>query len=343
MAAPITLDRVAANHPAASKGIRIFRRAQREARRCLETGAIDRLPHLVGLIHLAATHTEVLEPEARRLLLVESSSLLKEIFDVGVFDPRQRLESSAPSAFFISYPRSGNTLLTQLLAGLFQGQILENMEGALVPFSKKCYAKDYPLTRIIKDHVAHDYYEDDKCVFIVRDGRDTLLSLGYMTLQQGMHEFRKKSELPDLVHWFAEKYAFGDWASHANSVRRLMESGNKMLVTYDEATTSAKVFTDAARFLDPDHYFPDDWFERSFNNRDMIFDNIKKNPFANQTWGIGASFEEDDIFYEWSKNRKGSNWRETFTPEARKAFHDSGATESLIAFGFEDDPEWWKH
>ena len=123
---------------APAKGMRIFLRAEAEALQCLETGELDRLPYLTGLINLAATHYDRLQNEERRLFLNRSSVLLRKIFKASSGDLKEPLSSSAPAAFVVSYPRSGNTVLTQLLAIAFQGQILSNLPGSPVPFSKRC-------------------------------------------------------------------------------------------------------------------------------------------------------------------------------------------------------------
>lgn len=56
-------------------------------------------------------------------------------------------------------------------------------------------------------------------------------------------------------------------------------------------------------------------------------------------WGFGHTFEPESMFYEWSLNRKGSNWRQTWDKAAKRAFHETGATELLMG---ETDPDWWR-
>ncbi len=101
----------------------------------------------------------------------------------------------------MSYPRSGNTLATRLTAKATQGQVFSAMTEGYAPFSKRIYPKNYPLPRLIKDHVAHLHYRNDRCVLVVRDGRDTVISLAFMTLQNRLHRFADKSELADFIRW----------------------------------------------------------------------------------------------------------------------------------------------
>lgn len=338
----LALDWVREDDPKMSKASRLIERARIEIEELLGAGHSERLEQLTGLLHLAATYTEPLAPPSRRQLLGVSGSLLRRVFEVGTNDLYAPMESTAPAAFVVSYPRSGNTMVTQLAAGVLQGQIMENMDGALVPFSKKIYAKPYPYARIIKDHVARDYYRDDRCIFVVRDGRDTIPSLGYMTYKQGLHRYHNKSELPDLIRWLNSEYLFGGWSAHTRAVLDLLQHGDKMLVIYDEVTTSADVFDKVVRFIDPKHALPSECVRNAHCNRHRIIENIKNNEFANATWGIGERFPEGSMYHEWSNNRQSSSWRTTWTCDAKRAFHETGATESLIEFGFENDPNWWK-
>lgn len=121
-----------------------------------------------------------------------------------------------------------------------------------------------------------------------------------------------------------------------------MQTGDKLLITYDRATSSAEAFEEVLRFVDPGHAIPQTQIRSAYENRDRILDNLKNNKFANATWGIGETFEPGSLYYAWSKNRKTSNWRTSWSQEAKRVFHETGATESLIEFGFEKDADWWR-
>lgn len=43
-------------------------------------------------------------------------------------------------------------------------QLFDGMSAGLVPFSKAIYPKSYPFVRLIKDHVAHPHYLNDRAV-----------------------------------------------------------------------------------------------------------------------------------------------------------------------------------
>ena len=92
-----------------------------------------------------------------------------------------------------------------------------------------------------------------------------------------------------------------------------------------------------------DHRIPDHWFQYVFDSRGNIAERLKADKSSAAQWGHGEQPDEsDDIFYAWSRNRQNSNWRTVFDAEARRAFHETGATEFLMRFGFETDEDWWK-
>ena len=337
------LNDIVKNRPEAWTIIGLFRRAEMEAAECIKAGDAARLPQLVGLMHLSLSHCGALQPQEREPFLRYAADALRRCFALAPQAEERPMESTSPFAFVVSYPRSGNTLATQMLNTIFQGQILENMDGSRIPFSKRCYPAAYPLVRIIKDHVVRDYYDAEKCILVVRDGRDALISLGYMTLQQKLHDFRKRHELPALIRWFSEHYAFGDWASHAKSLSALSAKPEKLLLKYDDLRSDRSQLVDAARFVDPGHRIPDHWFQYVFDSRGGIAERLKADKSSAAQWGHGEQpAESDDIFYAWSRNRQNSNWRTVFDAEARRAFHETGATEFLMRFGFETDEDWWK-
>lgn len=103
-----------------------------------------------------------------------------------------------------------------------------------------------------------------------------------------------------------------------------------------------RAYIDFVNFLDPDHRFSEERLIRGYDTRDKVFEGVKNNPNANRSWGIGAEFPPESLFHEWSNNRQGSSWRQAWDAEAKKAFHETGATEFLIEYGYESDPDWWR-
>jgi sulfotransferase family protein len=318
---------------------RFIRQALLELDAVMAQGDTVRLEYLLGLLHLSYV---VLEEAKSADLHMRLSPVLRRIYAAGQNELEKPTLSVAPLAYFVSYPRSGNTLATRLTARATQGQIFSAMDGGVSPFSKSIYPKSYPLPRLIKDHVARRHYRGDKCVFVVRDGRDTVTSLAFMTLRQGAHAFKKKTEIADFIRWTAKSYIFGSWAAHVEDMMALRNEPDKLLVRYEDLTTDADTFCRIVDFFDSDNKLPREHLIGLFEKRDVVAEKIADNPAVNEEWGFGQKFEAESMFYQWSLNRKGSNWQQSWDRAARRAFHETGATDALIALGYESDPDWWR-
>ena len=302
-------------------------------------GHTPRLEYLLGLLHLSYMFVDATTGQQLHKTL---PPILKQIYQLGENDLSAATQSTAPLAYFVSYPRSGNTLATRLTAAATQGQIFSAMIEGLSPFSKGIYPRSYPLPRVIKDHVAHGHYLNDRCILIARDGRDTVTSLAFMTLQQGQHKFTERGEIADFIRWTSKSYLFGSWAAHAEGLLALREGPDKLFVRYEDLTTNEDAFFEIIDFFDPGNMLPRNHLTKLYAERDLVVENIKSKPNVNNQWGFGHTFEPGSMFYEWSLNRKGSNWREAWDQAAKRAFHDTGATDALIALGYETDPDWWR-
>jgi Sulfotransferase domain len=305
----------------------------------MQSGDLARLEYLLGLLHLSYVF---LDETTGQKLHKKLQPVLKRIYQQGQNDLEARTESTAPLAYFVSYPRSGNTLATRLTAKATQGQVLSAMAEGFAPFSKRIYPKSYSLPRLVKDHVAHPHYQNDRCVLVARDGRDTVISLAFMTLQQGEHGFAGKGEVADFIRWVSASYVFGDWAAHVRNLLDLARGPNKLLVRYDDLVAKDETFIEIVDFFDPGNKLPRAHLSKLFAERNAVVEGIKSAPAVNDQWGFGRTFEPGSMFHEWSLNRQGSSWRETWDGAAKRAFHETGATELLIELGFETDPDWWR-
>lgn len=305
----------------------------------MEKGDVARLEYLLGLLHLSYMF---LDEATGQRLHKKLQPVLKRIYQRGKNDLEARTVSSGPLAYFVSYPRSGNTLATRLTARATQGQVFSAMEQGYAPFSKRIYPRSYSLPRLIKDHVAHLHYKNDPCVLVVRDGRDTVISLAFMTMQQGQHSFAGTSEVADFIRWVSRSYIFGDWTTHARNLLELLKGPDKLLVRYEDLVSNDATFIQIVDFFDPGNRLPRAHLSQLFAERGAVVERIKSRPAVNNEWGFGRTFEHGSMFHAWSLNRQGSSWRETWNAAAKKAFHETGATELLMAFDFETDPDWWR-
>jgi sulfotransferase family protein len=319
---------------------RLVRQVLLELDEVMRENDLGRLEYLLGLLHLAFFYQGDATGEKLRKKL---QPVFKQIHQRGQRDLDSPTASTAPLAYFVSYPRSGNTLAMRLVAEAISGQVLTAMSQGNLPFSKRIYPTNYPFPRLVKDHVAHPHYRNDRCVLVVRDGRDTVISLAFMTLQQGQHGFADRSEIADFIRWVSNSYVFGDWATHARDLVALSTEPDKLLVRYDDLVAGEETLCEIVNFFDPGNKLPRKHLSKVFAERDSVVERIKARPAVNEEWGFGRTFGSESMFHEWSLNRQGSSWRETWDSAAKQAFHETGATDWLIELGFESDPDWWRH
>lgn len=230
------------------------------------------------------------------------------------FDPMRRAESLHPIYFCISYPRSGVTRFTHELKERTGGDIFFASAKSMIPFDKRWYPRAYPRIRIVKDHRPLKQYLHDDGYLLVRDGRDCMVSLAWMMRERGQHQFFKKEELADFIHWTETDYGYGSWARHTRRMLALKEGGHKEIVRYEEKSSKKSI---AEHMSD-------------------------KAEGTRRAWGIVDDDLTGSMFEAWQQSRGKSNWRASFDRAAAKAFHDTGATEMLIELGYESDPDWWK-
>lgn len=320
-----------------------------EVDRLTRGGHTLRLEQCIARLHLAYARAGIstrlgwaASPEAGTLFQA-LADLLAKCFTQGTNDVDAPVMSDNPFAIVCSYPRSGNTMLINMAASVMLAQVFENMPGSRTPFSKKIYPRHYPYVRLIKDHVARPMYRQDRVAFVVRDGRDTMISLAYMTHKQGYHDFVRRDQLADFIIWLDQAYPFGGWAKHMRDMHALLpDNSTKFVTRYEDVMEGPQPFFDFIRFLDSDHGLDEARMRRAYDARAGIIEEVKNHPSANGAWGIGAQFDPDSLFFEWSKNRGGSTWRASWDAAARKRFHETGATDYLIEYGYESDEKWWK-
>jgi hypothetical protein len=308
----------------------------------LPFGHSRQLEETVARLHLALTYTEAVPVVDTVTYARPIADCLARAFAVGQNDLCSPLDSDSPVAFVISYPRSGNTVLIHTLARLLEAQIFEGFPHSLIPFSKSLYPKHYPLTRLIKDHVPRLEYVNDKTVMLVRDGRDTMLSLAHMTFKQKRHNFSRKGDLSSFISWLDREYEFHGWAKYMKMVDSFLNGPDKILVRYEDFMTNHSVLAKVARFIDPNHGNSEETIREKYEERSKLFEKLGENPHSRIEWAIGEKFSQDSLFHDWSLRRQVSHWRSAWDAEAKAAFHETGATKFLLRYGYETDPEWWR-
>jgi len=176
--------------------------------------------------------------------------------------PAAMVRLSHPHGVVCSYPKSGNTWLSFLLANLIRPE--SHIRGSdvqiLVPdihHLKACDIACEKAPRLFKSHEPFraDY---DKVAYLYRDPRDVALS--YYHYGRGLGDIGADTSLDDFAAQFtsadpSQKPIFGNWGEHVGSWFGACESRENFLpVSYENLLASPE--TELARiaaFLGIDH------------------------------------------------------------------------------------------
>ena len=132
---------------------------------------------------------------------------------------------------------------------------------------------------------------------------------------------------------------FGSWADFAaNSVARRGQP-HCLVEKYEEVIAHSGALRRIFEFAFDGEPVDQRRVDRVHQTADETIKRLK----SNKPWGYDQRFPPDSMFCEWSQNRTGSSWRQSWDAAAKKAFHESGATDYLIEFGYETDANWWRH
>ena len=243
---------------------------------------------------------------------------------------------------FSSFPRSGNTVAMGTVARLLGGQIFEALPGSLFPFSKQIYPRTYPYTRLVKDHVARPIYLHDKAVILIRDGRDAMISLAYMTFKQTRHAFCERANWPISSAGSTRNYEFGGWADHMRAVGALMRGPGKLLVRYDDFAAGPDVLRRIVDFVDPDHGLSAERIQETFDRKSNIFEGLGANPHSRDQWGIGASFLRIACSMNGRETDRARTGGRPGTLRPGKRSMKRVQPNFCSSTDFETDPDWWK-
>ena len=231
----------------------------------------------------------------------------------------------------VSYPRSGSTLMRKYLA-LIQGRpqfsiYNEDIVGGAPPVLSE--ALDHAF--VVKSHQFP--VDDAPMIYLVRDGRNATLSFLYMAFLFGGHGYSSRADLGEAIR--ALDKAEGSWADH---VSRALDRNNaqRLILRYEDLMRDPhEAIKGVARFLggsiDPTAI-------------DRCIRLEKTSRYYVNTPGSGYAFKPrpDTIYYAIHRHRRGDYWREIFDAEASRYFHETGGTDFLLHFGYEQSVDWWK-
>ena len=117
--------------------------------------------------------------------------------------------------FLVSYPRSGNTWMRYLIAGIKYPERIWNLGNIneAIPDMYEVNVENYSCPRIIK---SHEPYQEKypRVIYMYRDGRD--VSVSYYHLHHTAYNYQQSfSEF--LTEMLSGKVGFGSWQDHVDS------------------------------------------------------------------------------------------------------------------------------
>lgn len=144
-----------------------------------------------------------------------------------------------------SYPRSGNTMLRTLLTSMFGletrsiydegfGQSPDSMSSALKWKEQVCdleAARLNPQQLLVKTHELPPEHED-AAIYVVRDGRDALISYAHFLLHYEPAAVNGLTFLGVLEALICGELGYGNWSHHVSAWQR--RPGPTMLLRYED-------------------------------------------------------------------------------------------------------------
>jgi hypothetical protein len=228
--------------------------------------------------------------------------------------------------YLLSYPRSGNTLCRVYLS-ILQGrpQLSAYVGDVLAPPAG-------PLTdaldgvRFVKTHHFSPTYE--RIVYLVRDGRNAMLSHLYLQFVHGGHEYTRRADvLAGLRQLDAEGHFWGDHVAEAQAREREL-----LFVRYEDliadpvgALGAIAGFAGAA--------VPDVVLRECVALAGDAA--ARRDPTRHRRGDPGSIYAHIDA------DRGSDYWRELLDGEARRWFHERGGTPHLRRFGYALRDDWW--
>ncbi len=222
-------------------------------------------------------------------------------------------EINENDVFLISYPKSGNTWLRYLIANLIKGEAVEYHElESYIPSIYRSIEKIQSASgpRIIKSHEA-GYEKGMKVVYVVRDGRDALVSYYHFLKDVKSYTGSFSEFLNSSLH--SESY--GSWGQHVlNAIEYKNEAPNNVLILKyeDVKLNSESMLKKVASFIGLQDISDND-IKKAVEN--SSFNKLKK---EQETKGGTTVFKDKKINFF----RKGTTeqWKEYFSEEDLNKF-----------------------
>jgi hypothetical protein len=250
------------------------------------------------------------------------------------------LQIASPFRYVIGYPRSGNTLLIQFLSFAFATPNYSVNPGAGWYFSRRFHERAPGHPVFVKDHVLHPEYLEHEILSPIRDGRDSMVSLGRYLYAEGNSPFGRRGELADFLSYVAARMPYGFWGDHTRALLEARDRGARVrFIRYEE------IFGDYQRLLALARELADGLPVPCVDEEqyDVFVARWKVRLALHRHWSEGIALPEDSFIpRNWSIGGGTIAWRSAFDAAARRRFHDLGGTEMLLRLGYETDEDWWR-
>ncbi|MHB1569740.1 MAG: sulfotransferase domain-containing protein [Solirubrobacteraceae bacterium] len=239
---------------------------------------------------------------------------------------------SRATFYLLSYPRSGSTL-TRTYFSVLQGRPqLSQYRGDVVTADAVPLTDALDAVNLVKSHHFSPLHRP--AIYLLRDGRDAMLSNMFLKFLSGGHRLSRPQEVCTGLRLLADEDEF--WGDHVASAMRLAETEDVCFVRYEDlladpvaalqtmttfmgATVAVPTLAESVRLVAESRRYRD-------------------SPGS----GYGHVAEPGSIYDVIGQNRGGDYWRELFDAPARRFFHERGGTAGLLRFGYESSAEWWR-
>ncbi|MEM7696209.1 MAG: hypothetical protein AAF318_17300 [Pseudomonadota bacterium] len=246
-----------------------------------------------------------------------------------------------PVIIVASYPRSGNTRFLNIVSGAFpRARYTAFMsEGRYV--SPHAAFVDVPGPVTVKDHVFRSEYRHNPVIALLRDGRDCALShQDFLLRRPGTRVTAENADSLGLATGTeGEGPLFGGWPAFTRAALEAKAAGHAVeivrypdLVGPEGAAVVTGALTASGLKMSAAQYEEGLAFAQKRAN-DLRTKNVR--------WERTKIYPEGTLLSRWVEEEGDSTWRAVFADRHRRALHEAGFTEPLLAAGFESDPNWW--
>ncbi len=244
----------------------------------------------------------------------------------------RRAQAGRRRHYLVSYPRSGSTLVRSYFAILQGAPQLSVYADDFVGADGMALAPALDGLDLIKSHELPP--GDEPIVYLVRDGRNATLSNLQMTALFGGHGFARLDEVREALQWLDARE--GSWSRHVAAALAQSRHRPVLFVRYEDIVAAPEdALARIIGFMDA-VVAPEILGEAVARHRQA--DRYAENPYN----GFLNTPPEGSIFDLLQRHRRGAYWRHILDAPSRRYLHDTGATDLLMQFGFEQSPQWWQ-